>query len=138
MINNKNLRDVIDTITSKIVLLLGSFSSERKAVLNHIRKILRQNDYIPVMFDFEKPSSRSLTETIVTLAGMSRFIVADLSCPRSLLHELSALVPRLQSVSLYPIICSGEQPYAIFSDFSVYKSVRTIREYSNSTIKDIV
>lgn len=138
LINNKNLRNVIDTITSKVVLLLGNFSSERKAVLNYMREILRQNDYIPVMFDFEKPSNRSLTETILTLASMSRFIVADLSSPRSLPHELSALVPRLQSVSLYPVICSGEQPYAMFSDFSAYKSVRNIREYSKCTVKDIV
>jgi uncharacterized protein YjbI with pentapeptide repeats len=138
LINNKKLRNVIDTITSKVVLLLGNFSTERKAVLDNMRKILRHNDYIPVMFDFEKPTSRNLTETIVTLASMSRFIVADLSSPRSLPHELCALVPRLQSVSLYPVICNGEEPYGMFSDFSVYTSVKTIREYSDNTIEDIV
>jgi uncharacterized protein YjbI with pentapeptide repeats len=138
LINNKKLRDVIDTITSKVVLLLGNFSADRKAVLNYMREILRHNDYIPVMFDFEKPTSRNLTETIVTLASMSRFIVADLSSPRSLPHELSALVPRLQSVSLYPVICNGEQPYGMFADFANYKSVKMLREYSDFTVEDVI
>lgn len=134
LINNKKIRNIIDTITSKVILLLGNFSEERKVVLDYMREILRRNDYIPVMFDFEKPSSRNLTETIVTLASISRFIVADLSSPRSLPHELSALVPRLQSVPVYPVICNDQKPYGMFSDFSVYKSVKTLREYSSITI----
>jgi len=138
LINNQKIRSVIDTITSKVVLLLGNFSEERKVFLDYMREILRRNGYISVMFDFEKPSSRSLTETIVTLASMSRFIVADLSSPRSLPHELSALVPHLQSVPVYPVICKDQKPYGMFSDFSVYKSVKSLREYSASTIETVI
>lgn len=138
LINNQKIRGVIDTITSKVVLLLGNFCEEGKAVLDYMREILRRNDYVPVMFDFEKPSSRNLTETIVTLASMSRFIVADLSSPRSLPHELSALVPHLQSVPVYPVICNDQKPYGMFSDFSVYKSVKSLREYSASTIETVI
>ena len=32
LLNNQNVRQVIDTITSKIVLILGRFTPERKAV----------------------------------------------------------------------------------------------------------
>ena len=34
MLHNQKIRDVIDTITSKAVLILGRFTDERKAVLD--------------------------------------------------------------------------------------------------------
>jgi uncharacterized protein YjbI with pentapeptide repeats len=37
LLNNQEIRDVIDTITSKAVLILGRFSEERKSVLDAIR-----------------------------------------------------------------------------------------------------
>src|SRR5437588_864935 len=58
LLNNKKIRDVIDTITSKVVLILGSFTDERKVILDAIRDELRRHNYSPVLFDFEKPSSR--------------------------------------------------------------------------------
>jgi len=57
LLNNKEIRDVIDTITSKVVLILGRFTDERKKVLDAIRDELRKQNYTPVLFDFEKPAS---------------------------------------------------------------------------------
>src|SRR5215217_6126473 len=62
LLNNERIRQVIDTITSKVVLILGRFTSERKDVLDAIRDSLRQHDYLPMLFDFEGPTSRDLTE----------------------------------------------------------------------------
>jgi hypothetical protein len=72
LLDNKNIRRIINTITSKVVLILGRFTPERKAVLDAIRDELRKRDYLPVLFDFEKPSSRDITETVSTLAHMAR------------------------------------------------------------------
>ena len=82
LLNNQNIRNIIDRITSKIVLILGRFTEERKAVLDAIRDALRKRNYTPVLFDFDKPASRDLTETISTLAHMARFIIADITEPR--------------------------------------------------------
>ena len=46
---------------------LGRFTPERKTVLDALRDELRQRNYLPIVFDFEKPASRDLTETISTL-----------------------------------------------------------------------
>jgi hypothetical protein len=73
LLNNKKIRDVIDTITSKVVLILGRFTPERKAVLDDVREELRKRDYLPVLFDFDKSTSRNMTETVSTLAHMARF-----------------------------------------------------------------
>ncbi len=52
LLDNRRLRRVIDTITSKVVLILGRFTPERKAVLDALREYLRANDHVPIVFDF--------------------------------------------------------------------------------------
>ena len=46
LLNNQKIRDVIDTITSKAVLILGRFTLERKAVLDALREELRKRDLL--------------------------------------------------------------------------------------------
>src|SRR6266536_2330534 len=41
LLNNPKIRDVIDTISKKAVLILGRFTSERKVVLEALREELR-------------------------------------------------------------------------------------------------
>jgi hypothetical protein len=101
----------IDTITSKVVLILGRFKPKRKAVLDAIREALRKRDYLPVLFDFEKSSSQTTVETISTLAHMARFVVADLTDAKSVLQELQAIVPSSPSVAVQPLrLASQEEP----------------------------
>jgi uncharacterized protein YjbI with pentapeptide repeats len=114
LLDNEQIRDVIDTIGKKGVLILGRFTEERKAVLDAIRNKLRELGFVPMMFDFEKPTQRDFTETIKTLAGLSRFIIADITNPRSSPLELQATMPDYM-VPFVPVIqkmkshlrCSG-------------------------------
>jgi hypothetical protein len=117
LLNNQKIRHVIDTITSKVVLILGRFTPDRKAVLDSIRDELRKRDYLPVLFDFEKPSNRDITETVSTLAHMARFVIADLSDPKSIPHELAHVVPLLPSVPIMPLIVRPQKEYAMFEHF---------------------
>jgi uncharacterized protein YjbI with pentapeptide repeats len=123
LLNNTKIRQVIDTITSKVVLILGRFTPERKAILDAIRDELRKRDYLPVLFDFEKPSNRDITETVSTLAHMARFVIADLSDPRSIPHELAHVVPLLPSVPIMPLIVRPQTEYAMFEHFFGLKHV---------------
>src|SRR3954447_8438174 len=67
LLHNQKIRDVIDTITSKAVLILGSFT-ERKAVLDTLRDELRKRDRTPIIFDFERPGAKNVTDTVKLLA----------------------------------------------------------------------
>jgi hypothetical protein len=98
LLHNEKIRDVIDTITSKAVLILGRFTPKRKAVLDAIRDELRSRNYLPILFDFEKPTSRDLTQTVATLARLARFIIADVTDPRSIPHELAFVVPNTKKL----------------------------------------
>ena len=117
LLNNQKIRSVIDTITSKVVLILGRFTPERKVVLDAIRDELRKRDYLPVLFDFEKPASRNLTETVSTLAHMARFVIADITDARSIPQELMAIVPHLPSVPVQPLLLASQQEYGMFEHF---------------------
>src|SRR5262249_56896068 len=67
LLHNQKIREVIDTITSKTVLILGRFTDERKAVLDALREELRKRNYLPILFDFSVPATRDITETISLL-----------------------------------------------------------------------
>jgi len=115
LLHNEKIRSVIDTIGEKGVLLLGRFTPERKVVLDAIRNKLRELGFVPMMFDFEKPTQRDFTETIKTLAGMSRFIIADITNPKSAPLELQATMPDYM-IPFVPIIQEGEEPFSMFKD----------------------
>lgn len=123
MLNNKKVRNIINTISSKAVLILGRFTKQRKAILEVIRKELRQRGYLPILFDFEKPTTRDLTETISTLAHMARFIIADLTDAKSIPQELQAIVPHLPSVPVKPVLMASEEEYGMFEHFQRYPQV---------------
>jgi hypothetical protein len=136
LLNNEKIRDVINTVTSKVVLILGRFTEERKAVLDALRDELRKRDYLPILFDFDKPASLSLTETIQTLAGMARFVIADLTDARSLPQELMAIVPNRPSVAVQPLLVTGASEFALFEHFRRYPWV--LREYCYDDTADLL
>src|SRR5215471_17608641 len=120
LLNNQKIRQVIDTITSKVVLILGRFTKERKRVLDAIREELRKHDYIPVLFDFDKPTTKDLHETITTLARMSRFVVADITDAKSIPQELVSIVEQLPSLPVQPILQQDCEPWAMFDHIKRY------------------
>ena len=120
LLNNQKIRQVIETITSKLVLILGRFSPERKAILDAIRGELRKKDYLPVLFDFEKPSNRDITETVSTLAHMARFVIADITDAKSIPQELMLIVPALPSVPVQPLLLESQLEYGMFEHFRRY------------------
>lgn len=131
LLHNAKIRDIIDTITSKVVLILGRFTPERKAILDGIREELRQCNYSPILFDFEKPANRDITETISTLAHMARFVIADITDAKSIPQELITIAPNLLSVPIVPLIQSGNKEYSMFEHIQRYSSVLSLQEYKD-------
>jgi hypothetical protein len=118
LLNNEEIRDVIDTVGRKGVLLLGRFTEGRIAVLERLREELRKRDFVPMVFNFDKPEVKDFTETVRLLAGLSRFVIADITSPKSAPLELQATVPECM-VPFVIIIEKGEEPFAMFTDLWV-------------------
>jgi uncharacterized protein YjbI with pentapeptide repeats len=131
MLRNEKIREVIDTITSKAVLILGRFTEDRKPVLEALREELRRREYLPILFDFDKPSSRNTDETITLLARMARFIVADISDAKSVLQELRAIVPDVPSLPVQPIILAMQDEPGMFDFYRNFRSFLKVHRYTS-------
>ena len=131
LLNNKEIRDVINTITTKVVLILGCFTPERKATLDAIRNELRTQDYVPILFDFDHPGSRDITETVTTLARLARFIIADLTGARSIPQELAFIIPAFPSVPVQPLLLSSQREYGMLEHFTKFPWVLPVYKYSD-------
>jgi uncharacterized protein YjbI with pentapeptide repeats len=136
LLKNQNVRNVIDTITSKAVLILGRFTSERKAVLDAIHIELRNRKYLPILFDFDGPTSRDISEAVSTLAHLARFIIADITDAKSIPQELQLIVPNLPSVPIQPLILASQKEYGMFEHFKRYPWVLPTYEYQE--VQDVI
>jgi len=132
LLNNKTLRNVIETITSKAVLILGNFKSDRKAVLDALKEELRKRNYLPILFDFEASDKRDLPETISTLAHLAKFIIADITDAKSIPQELQLIVPNLPSVPVLPLLLSSQSEYGLFKHFPRYPWVLPTFNYTDT------
>src|SRR6266487_4612664 len=131
LLNNQDIRDVIDTIARKAVLILGCFTPERKVVLDALRDELRTQGYLPILFDFHKPTSRDITETVSTLAHLARFVIADITDAKSIPQELMAIVPNLPSVAVQPLILNSQHEYGMFEHFTRFSWVLPVYRYTD-------
>lgn len=132
LLNSDKLRNVITAITKKGVLILGRFTPERKEVLDAMREKLREMNFTPIMFDFENAESRDFTETVKVLAGMSRFVIADITKPKSVPKELEATVPDYM-IPFVPIIQRDEKPFSMFRDLRKHHWVLEPLQYSDKS-----
>jgi len=129
LLKNEKIRYIIDTMTSKVVLILGRFAEERKVILDALREELRRRNLTPIFFDFKKPASKDVTGTVETIARMARFVIADLTDPSSIPHELVTIVPLLRTTPVLPLRLTGSGGYSMFDDFKSYPWVLGISEY---------
>lgn len=132
ILNNSEMRGVIDTLTSKVVLIIGCFTPERKFVLDAMRDKLRTLNYTPIMFDFTRPASRNFIETLSTLASMARFVIADVTDAKVVIQEIHTIVREFPSVPVQPLLLRGSEPTAVLLDFTDFSSFLPIHQYASA------
>jgi uncharacterized protein YjbI with pentapeptide repeats/8-oxo-dGTP pyrophosphatase MutT (NUDIX family) len=115
LLHNEKIRDVIDTLGKKGVLLLGRFTEGRIQILERLREKLRSLGYLPIVFNFDKPETKDFTETVRLLANLSHFVIVDITKPRSAPLELQATIPDCM-IPFVPILEKGQDPFSMFAD----------------------
>jgi|SRR5579864_1891740 len=115
LLNNSKIRNVIDTIGKKAVLLLGRFTEGRMVVLERLQGKLRDLGFVPIVFNFDKPDTKDFSETVRLLCNLSHFVIVDITNPRSAPLELQATVPDYM-VPFAPILQTGEDAFSMFKD----------------------
>jgi pentapeptide repeat protein len=135
LLHSEKMRDVLDTITSKLVLILGRFSDERKPILDALREALRRhpNGYIPVLFDFEPQTRKPVLETVKILANLSRFIIADMTDPHVIYAELTAITSHVPSVPIQPILQKDAELPTVYDSWALSDSFLAVYRYADRT-----
>jgi hypothetical protein len=71
------------------------------------------------------------------LAGLSRFVIADITNPRSAPLELQAAVPECM-IPFVPIIEDGEEPFAMFQDLWVKHRAWVLDPIAYGSVEELV
>jgi uncharacterized protein YjbI with pentapeptide repeats len=129
--HNEKIRRVIDTITTKAVLILGRFTPERKQVLDALRDELRKQDLLPIIFDFSIPERRDVTETIKVLAGLARFVIADITDATEVRVELHNIIRDFTSLPIQPILLRGQPEFVSMLHLKNFPWLLPTFEYDN-------
>jgi hypothetical protein len=132
LLNREKLRNVIDTVTRKGVLLLGRFGDGGLPVLQAIAAWLRRPEnggYLPLLFDFPRPESKTYTDTIKTMVGLARFVIVELSGP-SVPQEITATVD-LYEIPFVPILEEKRKEWSMFKDFLVKERVLNMVRFTD-------
>jgi hypothetical protein len=114
------------------VLILGRFSEDRKPILDAILDELRNHDYLPIMFDFDPTTNQTIIETVKTLAGLSRFVIADITDARRVPHELLIIDTHCRTVAVGLIKKRGEPEYGMLDFRNSPWFVKGRYEYENA------
>jgi hypothetical protein len=133
-LDGMNFGEIMSELSQRRVLILGRFTERRLKILEAIKEHLKnhENRYIPELFTFPKPKEKDLTEAIIGFAALSKFIIADLSEPKSIPQELQAIVPNFTSVPVVPIINKTGKVYATFESIQRKENViKPIVRYDN-------
>jgi hypothetical protein len=140
--DHKKMRDTINIFNSKGVLLLGAFKDGGIERLYMLRDWLQTKHYMPMIFDFNRPENQTLLDTIVTMAGLSKFIIADLS-GRSVPAELEAIFSRFKKKPLlayyradtYPVFQTLKADHPNILDFEISGDADLIQKLDPLIIK---
>jgi hypothetical protein len=130
-LDGEGVSRMLSDIAARSVLILGRFTAQRKPILDAIRKALATppRHYVPIVFDFERHGDRTLIGSILRFASVSRFVIADLSDPKSVPAELQAIVPQFVSLPVMPIIEATQREYAVADDILSRQSVKPVVPY---------
>jgi uncharacterized protein YjbI with pentapeptide repeats len=131
LLYSEKVRDVIEALGKKVVLILGRFSDKRRPVLNAIREELSRRDYLPIFLAFDPLVSLDYKGKISALARLSRFIIADLSDPRGIPEEFTEIVAKLPSVPVRPLLQVDAQEYEMVERWKDCPWVLEIHRYTD-------
>lgn len=114
LVENPRIGAVINAAAGKVVLLLGRFTGGGEEVLEALVEKLGDLGYVPVVFDFDEPEDRDTIETVAILAGLAKFVIADLTSPRSTPLEAHLVIPAI-AVPFVPIVREPDRPFSMFT-----------------------
>jgi uncharacterized protein YjbI with pentapeptide repeats len=131
LLNNPGLRDMIDGITSKAVLIIGYFAAERKMVAEALCEALRNRNYVPITINVDKPADQDTMKMISILASIVRFVLADLTEAESTVPAFPFILPDFPSIPVQPLLQISKHETPMLSNISTSPWILPLAQYQD-------
>jgi uncharacterized protein YjbI with pentapeptide repeats len=125
LISGERVPQLLESVHSRLVLVLGDFRAEREAVLKSIETVLQHQEFTSITAHFNPPVHRDLTLKTLLLAKYVRFIVADVTGSRALLRFLRDSWKDAVPVPVQPLVQS------VWSESQISNSISEPLTYSD-------
>jgi uncharacterized protein YjbI with pentapeptide repeats len=132
LLESESIRKLIDLPFAGMVLILGCFAGEKRALLDAMRRELKSNGYSTVVIDFSNATLRQDTKTLLSLAGLVRFIIAEITESRGVLQALVSIVENPPPVPIQLVHERGTSPRRLNESMKRYPWVFKPRPYKDS------
>jgi uncharacterized protein YjbI with pentapeptide repeats len=136
-LRNGSIRRVLESASSRAVLILSQFVPAKVPILDVLRESLRRRGLFPVSFDVPNPGSAEIEARIAAVAPFVRFVLSDLPEGFDPAANSRAQIPRLDSPSVFVLRhaaaaetipdlapASGDRTDGVFA----YKDVEHLRQ----------
>jgi hypothetical protein len=140
-LDGERVSRLLSEVAARSVLILGRFSEKRKPVLDLIRRELstERRQYVPILFDFDRPQERTMLEAVLRFAAVSRFVIADLSDAKWVLAECDRIATNFRSLPIIPIMQAAlDDPYAIEHVEGFQSASKVVRYQSESHLRSVL
>lgn len=131
VLEHPTLSRMIQRIQLPVVLLVGNFSGERKAIAQAIKEELRQRRIIPMTFSVEDVVPPRLGELLAQLLRWVRFVFVDGTEAPLLLHELQQLLPDLPAVPMQ-LFWQGSAPEHVAEEIKPFPHILSPVVYTSA------
>jgi|GEM_PF-1482060 len=133
VLRNAVLDDVIGTINSRVALLLGRFTSNRRNLLGSFRQDLKRRGYMPIAIDFSLIPIGDVDPMVWRLARLARFAIAEITESSELPLHLKHFVKNERPVPLAYFLEEGTHLYddTMFEHFKRFPSILDPQYYSD-------
>ena len=116
ILKRREFRDVFESWASRVVLLVGRFDPpKRNIILEVLKSGLREYNLLPLVYHLDHPEDPDFMKKIGMLAGISCFMIVDVTNPKSSPLKMAKPMPEIQA-PIMPIIQQGEGPITMFAD----------------------
>ena len=134
LLEHEDLRSLLPVLVTTFAVLVGSFTPERTASLEPLKKQLRLQGYVPVVIDVKKASKSMLAERFHALAQFARYLIVDLTDAPHLFDALQKVEP-VPPVPVRPLLSrSAPKADALADEVRSCNWMRPLYLYDEQTI----
>jgi len=112
-------------------LIIGYFAAERKMVAEALCEVLRNQNYVPITINVDKPADQDTMKMISVLASIVRFVLADLTEAESTVPAFPFILPDFPSIPVQPLLQISKHETPMLSNISTSPWILPLAQYQD-------